>query len=136
VVGEVAQVSIESPPLPMNETALPSVSPTFRRYAAYLMFGLGWGPAPSIHFDVAVGQGVERVTNTNPTLSFTEEHLTARGALTVSAAIPLAGLEVVGGLIVDVRATQDIGQMTPDGFVALETNRVQPGFTLGLAWRR
>jgi len=136
VVGEISQVSIESPD--PSFPSIPSTSPTFRRYAAYVMFGLGWGPAPAIHFDVALGQGIERVTEANPMLSFTEQRLTARGALTVSAAIPsvFAGFEVVGGLIVDLREAQEIGQLTPEAWVTVKTNRVQPGFTLGLAWRR
>jgi len=131
LVGDIAQASVGSPfPSSPDEIYLHIL-----RYAAYAMFGLGWGPMPAFHFDLLAGEGYEKVNHSSPALEpATEQYLTARGALTFSAAVtPLSpGLEVVGGLLVDVGAAQDVSQAA----FHVKTNRVQPGFTLGLAWRR
>jgi len=100
------------------------------RYTACVLLGVGWSPHELLHLDLAVGGGAEQVNHS----SLDEQYFMLRGRLSASVRL-WRGVEAVGAIITDVRTAQTFSAyVNTPSWQDFKNNRVQPGFTLGLAW--
>jgi hypothetical protein len=129
IVGEYTHASAStSETLPTSPP--PAVSIQVHRYTACALLGVGWSPHRLVHLDLAVGAGAEQVNHS----SLDERYFMVRGRLSASVRL-WRGVEVVGAVITDVRTAQTFSAyVDTSSWQDFKNNRVQPGFTLGLAW--
>jgi len=114
-----------------------------RRYQGSAMLGLGWQLHRAVLVGAAAGGAIEIASYGGYGDRITEGHTVGKASLSASVALPpfARGLELVGALTLDLRSAEKFNEPVLEQgaaypyFSTATTNRVQPGFSVGLAWR-